>query len=104
MPVVCLLVFYRNLVQFFSSKNPISYNYRLIFSNKEEINNVNKNKDIHMIKINVGERGNEKHQQISDEFNIQGFPTILGLNNGERMSEYNGARSTNAFVAYVKGM
>lgn len=65
---------------------------------------VNRNKDIHMIKINVGERGNEKHQQISDEFNIQGFPTILGLNNGERMSEYNGDRSTNAFVAYVKGM
>ena len=45
----------KNLVQFFSSKNPISYNYRLIFSNKEEMNNLKKsieeNKDIENIEI-----------------------------------------------------
>ena len=45
----------KNLVQFFSSKNPISYNYRLIFSNKEEMNNLRKiieeNKDIENIEI-----------------------------------------------------
>ena len=45
----------KNLVQFFSSKNPISYNYRLIFSSKEEMNNLKKsieeNKDIENIEI-----------------------------------------------------
>ena len=45
----------KNLVQFFSSKNPISYNYRLIFSNKEEMNNLKKsieeNKDIENLEI-----------------------------------------------------
>ena len=45
----------KNLVQFFSSKNPISYNYRLIFSSKEEMNNLKKNieenKDIENFEI-----------------------------------------------------
>ena len=33
----------KNLVQLFSSKDPISYNYRLIFSNKNEVKNLKKN-------------------------------------------------------------
>ena len=45
----------KNLVQFFSSKNPISYNYRLLFSNKEEMNNLRKiieeNKEIESIEV-----------------------------------------------------
>jgi len=44
-----------NLVQFFSAKNPISYNYRLIFSSKDEANKIKKNiegnKDIESIEI-----------------------------------------------------
>lgn len=45
----------KNLSQSFSTKNPISYNYRLIFSDKNEINdlkkNIQENKDIESIEI-----------------------------------------------------
>ncbi|MDC1476477.1 DUF4956 domain-containing protein [Pelagibacteraceae bacterium] len=45
----------KNLAQSFSTKNPISYNYRLIFSDKNEINNLKKNiqdnQDIESIEI-----------------------------------------------------
>ena len=33
----------KNLVQFFSSKDPISYNYRLFFLNKSEVNSLKEN-------------------------------------------------------------
>ena len=65
---------------------------------------VNRNKKTPMIKINVGEKDNAKHQQISNEFNIQGFPTILGLSNGKKVSEYKGARTSDAFVEHVQNM
>jgi hypothetical protein len=43
------------LAQSFSTKNPVSYNYRLICSNKDEINNLKKsieqNKDIESIEM-----------------------------------------------------
>jgi protein disulfide-isomerase A6 len=65
---------------------------------------VNRNKQTPMIKINVGEKDNEKHQQISNEFNIQGFPTILGLSNGKKVSEYKGDRTSDAFVSHVNAM
>ena len=65
---------------------------------------VNRNKQTPMIKINVGEKDNEKHQQISNEFNIQGFPTILGLSNGKKVSEYKGDRTSDAFVEHVQNM
>ena len=45
----------QHLVQSFSSKNPTSYNYRLIFSDKNELENIKKiiieNKDIESIEI-----------------------------------------------------
>tara|TARA_B110000438_G_scaffold212508_1_gene204602 strand:- start:734 stop:1369 length:636 start_codon:yes stop_codon:yes gene_type:complete len=45
----------KNLVQFFSSKNPESFNYRLIFQKKDEMNNLKKdlenNKDVENIEI-----------------------------------------------------
>ena len=45
----------KNLAQSITTKNPISYNYRLIFSDKEEINNLKKtiqdNKDIESIEV-----------------------------------------------------
>lgn len=63
---------------------------------------VNRNRETHMVKVNVGDKENKKHQQISDEFNIKGFPTILGLNMGQKVSEYNGDRTSDAFVAHVK--
>jgi thioredoxin-like negative regulator of GroEL len=65
---------------------------------------VNRNKKKPMIKINVGDKDNKKHQQISNEFNIKGFPTILGLSNGEKVSEYKGDRTSDAFVKHVKNM
>ncbi len=45
----------KNLAQSFSTKNPTSYNYRLIFSDKEEINNLRKsiqeNKDVESVEV-----------------------------------------------------
>ena len=45
----------KNLVQFFSSKEPESYSYRLVFSNKDEMNDLKKilekDKDIESIEI-----------------------------------------------------
>ena len=45
----------KNLAQSFSTKNPISYNYRLIFPDKSEVNNLKKNiqdnKDIESIEV-----------------------------------------------------
>ena len=45
----------KNLVQFFSSKNPESFNYRLIFQKKDAMNNLKKdlenNKDVENIEI-----------------------------------------------------
>tara|TARA_B100000029_G_scaffold515906_1_gene625459 strand:- start:11541 stop:12179 length:639 start_codon:yes stop_codon:yes gene_type:complete len=45
----------KNLSQFFTSKDPVSYNYRLIFSDKDEVNNLKKsiqdNKDIDSIEV-----------------------------------------------------
>ena len=45
----------QHLVQSFSSKNPTSYNYRLIFSDKSKLENIkktiNENKDVESIEI-----------------------------------------------------
>jgi len=45
----------KNLAQCFSSKNPVAYNYRLIFTNKDEINKLKKeveeNKAIESIEV-----------------------------------------------------
>ena len=45
----------KHLAQSFLNKNPTSYNYRLIFSNKNELENIKKiiieNKDIESIEI-----------------------------------------------------
>ncbi len=45
----------KNLAQCFSSKNPVTYNYRLIFTNKDEINKLKKeveeNKSVESIEV-----------------------------------------------------
>tara|TARA_B100001059_G_C17631208_1_gene474508 strand:+ start:261 stop:692 length:432 start_codon:yes stop_codon:yes gene_type:complete len=56
----------------------------------------------HMIKINVGNKDNDEHSKIAGLYNVQGFPTILLLNNGQREEEYNGERSKAAFISYCK--
>ena len=56
----------------------------------------------HMIKINVGNKDNVEHSKIAGQYNIQSFPTILLLNNGQKEEEYNGERSKTAFISYCK--
>ena len=56
----------------------------------------------HMIKINVGNKDNAEHSKIAHQYNIQSFPTILLLNNGQKEEEYNGERSKTAFISYCK--
>ena len=56
----------------------------------------------HMVKINVGNKDDAEHSKIAGKYNIQSFPTILLLNNGQREEEYNGERSKAAFISYCK--
>ena len=59
-------------------------------------------KDNHMIKLNIGDKDNQKHQEIAQKYKIQGFPTILLLKNGKKKEEYSGNRKKNDFVNYCK--
>ena len=56
----------------------------------------------HMVKINVGNKNDVEHSKIAGKYNVQSFPTILLLNNGQREEEYNGDRSKAAFMSYCK--
>ena len=36
-----------------------------------------------MMKINIGDKNNKQQQEIGKKYNIDGYPTILHLTNGE---------------------
>lgn len=65
---------------------------------------VNKNGEKPMVKIDVGDKANPKHSEICKRFNIKGFPTILGLNNGSPSSVYDNDRTSSGFISFLKTM
>ena len=64
---------------------------------EKEWDTASKNVDGKMIKINLGDNENKQQQEISKKYNIQGFPTILLLDNGEKKETYSGERTSSAF-------
>ena len=55
-----------------------------------------------MVKIECGNASNSEHEKLSDEYKIKGFPTILLLEDGVQVGEYQGQRTSEAFMSYVK--
>ncbi len=58
--------------------------------------------DKHMIKVNVGNSKDTKHTEISNKYGINSFPTILLLENGNKVKEYNNKRSTDGFIQFCE--
>lgn len=56
-----------------------------------------------MVKIDLGD-DNSETKKISEKYNINGFPTILLLNNGEKEDEYTDDRTSNAFESYCNNI
>ena len=57
---------------------------------------------LQMVKIECGNASDPKHSKVSDEYKIRGFPTILLLEDGVRVDEYRGQRTSSAFLSYVE--
>ena len=57
---------------------------------------------IRMVKIECGNASDPKHSKLSDEYKIRGFPTILLLDNGVQIDEYQGQRTSSAFLSYIE--
>ena len=55
-----------------------------------------------MVKIECGNASNSEHGKLSGEYKIKGFPTILLLEDGVQVGEYQGQRTSDAFMSYVK--
>ena len=55
-----------------------------------------------MIKVDVGDQNNKEHTRINKQFGVNGYPTILLLNNGKKEREYNGGRTHNDFINFCK--
>ena len=55
-----------------------------------------------MMKINVGDAKNKNHQKVSEKYGINGFPTIMMLENGMKKAEYNGNRTAKDFEDFCK--
>jgi len=57
-----------------------------------------------MVKVNVGDKNNSKHAEICKRFKVDGFPTILGLNNGVTNSVYDKERTSGEFISFLNTM
>lgn len=53
-----------------------------------------------MVKINLGNSEDKKQQEISKKYNIEGYPTIYLLNNGEIEEKYKGGRNSDDFESF----
>lgn len=58
--------------------------------------------DNHMIKVNIGNSKDDNHTAISNKYGINSFPTILLLENGNKVKEYNNKRTTNGFIKFCE--
>jgi thioredoxin-like negative regulator of GroEL len=56
---------------------------------------------IQMVKIECGSASDPEHAKLSDEYKIRGFPTILVLKDGSQVNEYQGPRTSSAFLSYA---
>ena len=59
-------------------------------------NNYGKNQFIKLVEVNA------KNQKLVDLYNVQGFPTILYVKDEKKQTEYNGDRSYEDLVKFLK--
>ena len=65
-------------------------------------NEVNKDGEKKMVKINVGGKDNGE-DAIMKKYGIDGFPTIFKFSNGSKTGTYDGDRTKDAFIKEVAG-
>jgi len=70
---------------------------------KKEWDNASNKVNGKMVKIDLGD-DNSETKKISERYNIEGFPTILLLHNGEKQAEYNQERTAQAFETYCNNL
>ena len=63
---------------------------------------VNSDESVKMMKVDCGNTKRADHRQLSQKYNIKGYPTIMLLENGEAVREYTDGRSRSDFVSYVE--
>ena len=94
-----------------SFKNDVSKGKKLVWfyadwcghckSMKTEWDKASNKVDGKMVKINLGDREDSKVGEISEKYNIEGFPTILLLDNGEIKQNYEEDRKASNFENFV---
>lgn len=57
-----------------------------------------------MVAIDVTNASDEAIKAITTKFNINSYPTMLVLDNGNKMDSYEGERTESALVSYVQSM
>ena len=70
-------------------------------SMKSEWDKASSKVDGKMVKVDLGDNEDSKTNEISKKYNIQGFPTILLLDNGEIVEKYEGERKASDFEKFV---
>ena len=65
---------------------------------------VNKDGDMKMVMVNVGDQDNKAQEQLRKKYEIQGYPTILDIEKGDKASDYNGDRDTNSLVKHASSV
>ena len=64
---------------------------------------VNKN-DMKMVMVNLGDQDNKAQEQLRKKYELKGYPTIMDISNGKKISEYDGSRDTSALVNHAKSL
>lgn len=62
---------------------------------------MNTEKSVKMISINAG-NGTEEEKALMSKYSVEGYPTILVFENGEKKEEYKGERETKAFKMFFQ--
>jgi len=57
-----------------------------------------------MVAIDVSDSSSPGVKALTEKFKIDGYPTILVLDNGEKSATYDGERTEEAFLSYVRSM
>jgi len=57
-----------------------------------------------MVAIDVSDSSNADVKTLTEKFQINGYPTMLVLDNGNKVATYDGERTEEALVSYVQSM
>ena len=65
---------------------------------------VNKDGCKKMVMVNVGDQDNKAQEQLRKKYEILGYPTILDIDKGSKVSDYDGSRDTNSLVKHANSL